>query len=82
MKKLTITVEDQVCAGLRARVGPRRISAFLNALAKPLVTDGDLDAGYRQMAADREREQDAHEWAEAFLIDVPERRSPDRPNRR
>jgi predicted CopG family antitoxin len=38
--KLTITVDDDVYIGLKTRVGRRRISRFLNDLARPLVLDG------------------------------------------
>ena len=69
MRKLTITVEDEVYAGLLAVVGKRRISGFLNNLAKPHVMRRDLDAEYRAMAADESREADAAEWAEGVLMD-------------
>ncbi len=69
-RKLTITVEDDVYEGLRSVVGQRRISRFLNDLARPHVTRGDLEADYREMAADEEREREALEWAEATIADV------------
>jgi predicted CopG family antitoxin len=69
-KKLTITVEDEVYAGLHQVIGRRRISRFLNDLARPHVTRRDLDEGYRAMAADEEREQEAQEWAEGLIGDV------------
>jgi hypothetical protein len=34
------------------------------------ATEADLDALYREMAADEAREADAHEWAEATLGDA------------
>lgn len=70
MRKLTITVDEDVYLGLRARVGPRRISRFLNGLARPLVVEDALLAGYREMAADREREAEAEEWCEALIEDL------------
>ena len=69
-KKLTITVDDEVYAGLHSVVGRRRISRFLNDLARPHVTKHDLDEAYREMAADEEREREAAEWAEALIGDV------------
>ncbi len=36
VRKLTITVDEDVYAALRDRIGPRRISRFLNGLARPL----------------------------------------------
>ena len=47
VKKLTITVDNDVYRGLKKKVGPRRISRFLNDLARPHVVDDDLLAAYR-----------------------------------
>jgi len=69
-KKLTITVDDEVYAGLHNVIGRRRISRFLNDLARPHVTRQDLDEGYREMAADEEREREAMEWTEGLTGDV------------
>ena len=69
-RKLTITVDEDVYEGLRAKVGPRRISRFLNDLAKPLVTEDALLAGYRAMATDGIREDEATEWADALIGDA------------
>jgi hypothetical protein len=60
-KKLTITVDAEVCGGLHAVVGRRRLSRFINDLARPLVVGQDLRAGYAAMAADEEREAEAEE---------------------
>lgn len=70
MKKLTISVSDDVYAGLHRTVGRRRIGRFLESLARPHVVAGDLDAAYRAMAEDHDREDEAHEWAEAVIADV------------
>jgi predicted CopG family antitoxin len=69
-KKLTISVEEEVYAGLHRVVGRRNISRFLNDLAKPHLLSPDLEEGYRAMAADEEREQEAEEWSEALIDDV------------
>jgi predicted CopG family antitoxin len=69
-KKLTITVEDEVYAGLHEVVGRRRISRFLNDLARPHVLKSDLDKAYAEMAADEEREREALEWSEGLIGDV------------
>jgi predicted CopG family antitoxin len=70
MRKLTITVEDDVYSGLHRRIGPRRISKFLNDLARPHVIEEELEAAYREMAADEDREREALEWSEATVADV------------
>lgn len=69
-RKLTITVEDEVYLGLHSVVGRRRISRFLNDLARPHVTRADLAAGYRAMSADEERERDAADWVENLTGDI------------
>ena len=69
-KKLTIMVDDEVYRGLRDVIGPGRISRFLNDLARPHVTTGDLDEDYAAMAADEEREAEALEWSEGVIGDV------------
>lgn len=69
-KKLTITVDADVYDGLRAVVGPRRISRFLNELARPHVTDSGLASAYLAMARDEERERDALEWSEGVVADI------------
>jgi hypothetical protein len=51
-KKLTITVDAEVYDGLHSVIGRRRISRFLNDLARPHVVGQNLSAGYAAMAAD------------------------------
>jgi predicted CopG family antitoxin len=69
-KKLTITVEDEVYEGLHSVIGRRRISRFLNDLARPHVLPADLVDGYKAMAADEEREREATEWVENLTSDI------------
>ena len=69
-KKLTITVDDEVYAGLYSVVGRRRISRFLNELARPHVLQADLVEGYRAMAADEAQEREAAEWVENLTGDI------------
>ena len=75
-KKLTITVDAEVYNGLHSVIGRRRISRFINDLARPHVIGQDLSAGYAAMAADETREAEATNWTEALLTDVA-----DEPNR-
>lgn len=70
VRKLTITVDEDVYNGLHQRVGARRISRFLNDLARPLVSEAALAQGYREMAADELREREANEWVDALIEDV------------
>ena len=69
-RKLTITVDDDVYQGLHSVVRRRRISRFLNDLARPHVMSGDLASAYRAMAADEEREREASEWVENLTGDI------------
>jgi hypothetical protein len=69
-KKLTITLDERVYEGLHRVVGRRRISRFLESLARPHVIGRDLEAAYRQMAREEAREAEALEWAEATVGDV------------
>jgi predicted CopG family antitoxin len=65
-KKLTITVDEEVYHGLHRVVGRRRISQFLNDLARPHVVRDALEQGYRAMAADEARERERR-WNGARL---------------
>mgnify|MGYP001077811266 CR=1 FL=1 len=69
-KKLTITIDEQVYAGLHSIIGRRRISRFIEDLVRPYVLSPELEAAYTQMAQDEEREAEALEWAEATVGDV------------
>lgn len=53
-------------------IGPRKISQFIEDLVRPHVLVPDLDAAYAEMAADEEREAEAHEWAENLISDIPD----------
>ena len=69
IKKLTITVEEDVYAGLHKTIGRRKISHFIEDLVRPHVVKQDLEAAYKEMAQDQAREQDALEWAEGTMGD-------------
>jgi len=69
-KKLTITLDEKVYAGLHKVVGRRRISRFIEELVGPHVLEHNLEAAYQQMAQDESREAEALEWAEATFRDV------------
>ncbi|MDH4137806.1 MAG: addiction module antitoxin [Anaerolineae bacterium] len=69
-KKLTITIDEQVYEGLHAVIGRGRISRFIEDLVRPHVIHQELEAAYKQMAQDEERETEALEWAEATVGDV------------
>ena len=69
-KKLTVTVDEEVYKGLYRVVGQRKISKFIEDLVRPHVVRPDLNAAYREMAEDEEREAEALDWAEGTLTDA------------
>jgi len=69
-KKLTITVDEKVYAGLHKRIGAGHISHFIEGLVRPLVLDEELEQAYAQMAQDEEREREALEGSESTAGDV------------
>ena len=72
-KKLTITVSDEVYDGLHRRIGRRKISRFIDELArrhvieKPEAFQGSLADAYRAMAADDVAEGEANTWIEGLI---------------
>ena len=69
-KKLTVTIDEEVYEGLRKTIGPRKISKFIEDLARPHVVRPNLEAAYAEMAKDRKREKEALEWAELTFKDA------------
>lgn len=64
-RKLTITIADDVYRGLHERIGRGEISRYIERLVRPHVVDeSGLEAAYREMADDQEREREAREWIE------------------
>ncbi|MGA3027160.1 MAG: addiction module antitoxin [Bryobacteraceae bacterium] len=68
-RKLTITVSEAVYEGLHRTIGRRRISHFIEKLARPHVVPEEIEASYRDMAADQTREREALEWSEGLIAD-------------
>lgn len=68
-KRMTISIDENVYDGLVRVVGRRKISRFLEELARPHVVGEDLESAYKAMAADTTREIEALEWSEALIGD-------------
>ncbi|MGN6564345.1 MAG: addiction module antitoxin [Thermomicrobiales bacterium] len=67
-RKLTITIDEAIYDGLHEQIGRGHISSFIEDLVRPhLLTAADLEAGYREMAADEAREAEAREWSERLV---------------
>jgi predicted CopG family antitoxin len=69
-KRMTISIDETVYEGLVRVIGRRKISQFLEDLARPHVVNDDLLAGYQAMAADTAREREALEWSNALIGDA------------
>ena len=69
-RKLTVTIDEEVYDGLRAVIGPRKISHFIEELVRPHVVKKDMYAAYKEMAADSVRESEALGWAEGTFGDL------------
>jgi len=69
-KKLTITVDEEVYAGLHKVIGPRKISRFVQEVVRPYVVRPDYETAYAEMAKDKKRETEALEWAEMNIKGV------------
>lgn len=68
-KKLTISIDEHVYDGLYEVVGKGSISQFIEDLVRPHVIKDELDAAYKLMAEDKEREAEALAWADALIGD-------------
>ncbi len=69
-KKLTLTVDEAVYAGLHATIGRGNISRFIEQIARPYLFSADMANAYREMASDAQREAQAQEWVEALTGDA------------
>ncbi|MDR2481744.1 MAG: hypothetical protein LBD07_05590 [Spirochaetaceae bacterium] len=75
--EMTITVDDATYQTLRPfmeRHTGQSLGELLgdfarSRLAKPAYNEAELEAGYRAMAADAERENEARQWSEALIGD-------------
>ncbi len=70
LKKLTLTIDEDVYKGLHSVIGHRRISRFIEDLVRPHVVKSALNAAYEKMAKDEERESAAMEWTESTFGDI------------
>ena len=69
-KKLTITIDEEVYAGLYQVVGRGKISRFIESVIRPYVIYGDIQSGYHAMANDSQREAEAIEWIEGTTEEI------------
>ena len=69
IKKLTITVDEEVYSGLYKVIGRRKISQFIEDLVRPHVLKKELDAEYMKMSQEQTREAEALAWSDGTLGD-------------
>jgi hypothetical protein len=72
--EMTITVDDTTYQTLRPFLERECLGELLgdfarSRLATPAWTEAELEAGYRAMASDAERETEARQWCEALIGD-------------
>ncbi len=70
MRKLTISIGDNVYDGLHARFGRGKIGRFLEGLARPYVIDDELGRSYARMAGDPDHEGEAAKWTDEMTHDL------------
>jgi len=72
-RELTITIDETTYEALNRQVGQNNINAVIEELVRSRIhrvyTDAELEAGYREMAADEEAEREALEWIEGLIGD-------------
>lgn len=70
-RRMTITLDEMVYESLYRMVGRKKMSQFIEDLLRThIVTNPSLDDGYRAMAADKSREEEATEWCNALAGDM------------
>ena len=73
IRKMTISIDEDVYWGLLAVVGKRKMSKYISDLVRPHVVEDALEAGYKAMAADREYEREAGDWVHSHMgEDMPD----------
>lgn len=70
LKKLTITLDEEVYYGLHRLVGRGRISQFIEDLVRPYIDSGKLDASYRELAQSEALDDESSPWVEGVIGDV------------
>ena len=69
-KKVTLMLDADVYEAIKRKVGARKIGAYISQLTRPHVVKSDLEAGYRAMAADEEREREAAVWVKGATEEI------------
>ena len=68
-REVTITLSEEVYQGMQTIAGDRTLSEFIEELARPVLAQVILEAEYREMSLDLNRERQAEEWSEALIGD-------------
>ena len=69
-KKLTITLDQPIYAGLHKIIGRGNISQFIEDLVRPYILNRKIRQGYKEMSQDKAREAEANEWIEGSIGDL------------
>ena len=70
-----MTLDEQMNEELRRRAGRGKNRTFKESSAGHRLKRDDLDAGYRMIAADSEREAEAAEWVEGTSESIVDERA-------
>jgi hypothetical protein len=81
LKTTNVSIKTDVYQKVVTAVGAQHVAEFLENLALSVIpvalpykdnwpTDNELALAYQAMAADEDRENEAHEWSEALVGDV------------
>ena len=70
MKKLTISINEQVYMALYRVIGEGKISQFIENSIKPKLIHEGLESAYQEMALDIKREKEAFDWADLFAVSL------------
>lgn len=69
-KELTISLDEDVYDGLVRVAGAEQLSGLIERIVRPYVIRPDLEAAYRRMSQDPQRESEALEWSEGVIGDL------------
>jgi predicted CopG family antitoxin len=68
-RQITISVTDEVYQGLQTVAGDRTIGELIEELVRPAIIESCLEASYRDMILDEDREREAEEWTAGLVGD-------------
>jgi predicted CopG family antitoxin len=65
-----ISLDEDVYNGLVKVAGTDQLSGLIERIVRPYIVRPDLEAAYRRMSQDLQRESEAVEWSEGVIGDL------------